>query len=75
MGSCICYPLANVENDPGVIYHTYVEDFVVFHGDFPTYQVLGCCTGVMYIKDNLVLLLQHEMWGHALLHVLLSTAF
>jgi hypothetical protein len=48
----MCHPLAEMEEDPGVIYHTYVEDFVVLRDDLPTYKALGCYSGVMYIKNN-----------------------
>ena len=52
MGSCVMHPLTEVEQDLSVSYHTDVLDIVVFKGDIPWYQVLGCCTGLMYIKDG-----------------------
>ena len=54
MGSCMCHPLTDVEQDPTVSCHANVEDIVFFSGNFPIYQVLGCCTGIMYVKDNVL---------------------
>ena len=52
MGCCLCRPLAEVQEDPDILFHNRVGDIAVFKHDFNTYKVLGGYNGIMYVKDG-----------------------
>ena len=53
MGCCCCRPLAEVEQDPSVSFHTDVGNIAIVHG-IVSKSIQGCCNGVMYVKDGVL---------------------
>lgn len=51
MGCCACRPLDLVEQDPSVSFYTNVGD-IVFIRPLLTSRIVGCCDGIMYVKDG-----------------------
>lgn len=51
MGCCLCRPDTDVLNDPLVSMHATVG-FIAFVSQYSHVFAGGCCSGLMYIKEN-----------------------
>ena len=52
MGCCLCRPITSVSRDPTVTIRATVGDVFFDYGLYQSYNVGGCASGLMYVKED-----------------------